>query len=57
MDEENISWLAGESSTKKIVQKQVILFDLLQKLTWNRYQKLHLIRQAKTHILLIHDLK
>ena len=26
MDEEDISWLAGDSSTKKIVQKQVILF-------------------------------
>ncbi len=49
--------LTDVSSTKKIVQKQVILFNLLQKLTWNPYQKLHLIRQAKTHILLIHDLK
>lgn len=57
MDEENISWLAGESSTKKIVQKEVILFNLPQKLKWNPYQKLHLIRQAKTHILLIHNLK
>lgn len=57
MDEENISWLTGDSSIKKIVQKQVILFKLLQKLIWNPYQKLHLIRQAKTHILLIHDLK
>lgn len=49
--------LTDVSSTKKSVQKQVVLFNSLQKLTWNSFQKLHLIRQAKTHILLIHDLK
>jgi len=57
MDKRIFLRLTGVSSTKKIVQKQVILFNLLQKLKWNPYQKLHLIRQAKTHILLIHDLK